>query len=85
MPSDALFLHLSPHQDQQGKLAMKYGVRFTLNISHASSALSQFQVRALPTVIAFKGGEAVSRFVGVIPELKLTEFLESVSAQENEV
>ncbi|KAF9651520.1 thioredoxin-like protein [Thelephora ganbajun] len=46
--------------DNQGELAMKYGVR------------------ALPTVIAFKDGEPVAKFVGAIPESKVTEFLKSV-------
>jgi len=46
--------------DEQGDLAMKYGIR------------------ALPTVIAFKDGEAVSRFVGALPEPKVAEFLKSV-------
>lgn len=36
------------------------------------------QVRALPTVIAFRDGEPVARFVGVLPEPKVAEFLESV-------
>jgi len=46
--------------DDQGELAMKYGVR------------------ALPTVIAFEDGEPVARFVGALPEPKVTEFLKSV-------
>jgi len=36
------------------------------------------QVRALPTVIAFRDGEKVAEFVGAIPESKVTEFLKSV-------
>jgi len=36
------------------------------------------QVRALPTVIAFRDGEPVARFVGALPEAKVTEFLKSV-------
>jgi len=46
--------------DEQGELAMKYGVR------------------ALPTVVAFKDGEPVAKFVGAIPESKVVEFLKSV-------
>ena len=36
------------------------------------------QVRALPTVIAFRDGEPVAKFVGAIPEAKVAEFLESL-------
>ena len=36
------------------------------------------QVRALPTVIAFRDGEQVAKFVGAIPESEVAEFLESV-------
>lgn len=66
-------------EDEQGELAAKYGVRCALSFSHASW-LSQFmiQVRALPTVIAFKDGEPVAKFVGAIPESEVSEFLKSV-------
>jgi len=39
---------------------------------------SSIQIRALPTVIAFRDGEKVGEFVGAIPEPKVTEFLKSV-------
>lgn len=60
---------------------MKYGVRilpylFTCLIFDYLNFTTQ--VRALPTVIAFKGGEPVAQFVGAIPEPKVAEFLKSV-------
>jgi len=36
------------------------------------------QVRALPTVIAFRDGVQVAEFVGAIPESKITDILKSM-------
>ena len=36
------------------------------------------QVRALPTVIAFRDGVQVAEFVGAIPEPKVTDILKSL-------
>lgn len=60
---------------------MKYGVRsipqfFTCVIFNYLNFT--IQVRALPTVMAFKGGEPVAQFTGAIPESKVAEFLKSV-------
>ncbi|KAF8263033.1 thioredoxin-like protein [Lactarius quietus] len=38
----------------------------------------QYQVRALPTVVAFRGGEPVKQFVGALPEGGVRKFLEEV-------
>jgi len=65
--SGKLFDLVTIDTDEQGELAMKYGVR------------------ALPTVIAFRDGEPVGKFVGALSEPKVAEFLKSVCAQENQV
>jgi putative thioredoxin len=39
----------------------------------------QFGVQGIPTVIAFKDGEPVSRFTGAVPEAQVREFLESLA------
>jgi len=38
---------------------------------------TNFQVSAIPTVIVFKGGEIVDRFVGVTPKEKFASSLDS--------
>ncbi|KAH9989932.1 thioredoxin-like protein [Russula vinacea] len=38
----------------------------------------QYNVRALPTVVAFRGGEPVKQFVGALPESGVRKFLEDV-------
>jgi len=43
-----------------------------------SELAMKYGIRALPTVIAFKGGEPVAKFVGALPEPKVAKFLKSV-------
>jgi thioredoxin-like negative regulator of GroEL len=60
---------------------MKYEVRYNplrpFHVRHVNLIFT-VQVRALPTVIAFKDGEPVAKFVGAIPGPKVIEFLKSV-------
>jgi thioredoxin-like negative regulator of GroEL len=37
-----------------------------------------FQVRALPTVLVFKGGKPVTQFTGALPEEQFKNFLGSL-------
>lgn len=47
--------------------------------SDEHGALAQkYNVRALPTVVAFRGGEPVKQFVGALPESGVRKFLEDV-------
>jgi len=50
----------------------------TIDTDKESELAAKYKVRALPTVIAFKGGEPVAQFVGAIPEPDVTKFLKSV-------
>ena len=54
--------------EYQGKL--KVG---KLNIDEAPQAPSQFGVRAVPTIVFFKGGKAVDTVVGLKKESELRE------------
>lgn len=54
--------------DHHVETAQKYGV---------GSARSP-QIRAMPTVLAFKEGKLVTSFVGVLPEAKLRQFIEAL-------
>ncbi|CAL1705292.1 unnamed protein product [Somion occarium] len=38
----------------------------------------QFQIRSLPTVIAFKDGKPVSQFMGAMPEPSVRNFLQTL-------
>jgi len=47
-----------------------------VNIDDRPDLASQFGVNAVPTVVIFKGGEEVARFVGVQPERTLRKALD---------
>jgi thioredoxin 1 len=49
-----------------------------LNIDEAPGAPSQFSVRAVPTIVFFKGGEAVQTMVGLRREDELRKTIDSV-------
>jgi thioredoxin 1 len=58
------------------KLAQEYDGRLKvgkLNIDEAPQAPSQFGVRAVPTLVFFKGGKAVDTVVGLKRENELRE------------
>ncbi|KAI0289860.1 thioredoxin-like protein [Russula brevipes] len=50
----------------------------TIDTDEHSSLAQSYQVSALPTVVAFRGGEPVKRFVGVLPESGVRKFLKEV-------
>ena len=54
--------------------SIKFG---KLNIDDNQEAASQFKVSSIPTLMLFKGGEVVERFVGVQPKPRLQEAIDS--------
>ncbi len=56
------------------KGAVKIG---KLNIDDSPSAATQYGVSSIPTLMIFKGGQVVDRFVGVQPKSRLQSALES--------
>jgi putative thioredoxin len=61
------------------KLEQDYGGRFKLVKidTDAQQQLAQhFQIRSIPTVYAFVGGQPVDQFQGALPEGKLREFID---------
>ncbi|KAI0263491.1 thioredoxin-like protein [Gloeopeniophorella convolvens] len=50
----------------------------TVDADQQGALAQQFQVRALPTVVAFRDGEPVKQFVGALPEPGVRKFLEDV-------
>lgn len=47
-----------------------------LNTDEAGSIASQYGIQGIPTVILFKGGQAVDRQVGLVKKDKLTEMID---------
>lgn len=48
-----------------------------MNIDESPNSPQQFGVNSIPTLMLFKGGTVVERFVGVQPKLKLQEALDA--------
>jgi len=66
---------------KDGALTSGSGTPFdlvTIDTDEQSKLATKYEVRALPTVIAFNDGKPVAQFVGAIPELKVAEFLKSL-------
>ncbi len=51
-----------------------------LNVDENQQTAAQFQVLSIPTLILFKGGEAVKTVIGAYPKKKLEQELEPVLA-----
>ncbi|MBX9620241.1 MAG: thioredoxin [Hyphomicrobiales bacterium] len=51
-----------------------------LNIDENPNAPTQFGVRAIPTLLLFKGGKVIGQQVGAAPKSKLVSFIETNSA-----
>ncbi|KAI0929064.1 hypothetical protein AcW1_006113 [Taiwanofungus camphoratus] len=50
----------------------------TVDTDTETELAMKYKIRSLPTVIAFKDGEAVSQFIGGVPEASVRKFLQSV-------
>jgi thioredoxin 1 len=48
-----------------------------LNVDNAPQAAQSYGVSSIPTLMIFKGGEVVERFVGVQPKSRLQEAINS--------
>lgn len=69
-----------------GKLAEDYrGRAKVIGVdAHKAQALSRrYMIRAVPTVILFRGGEPVERWTGALPENVYRRALDSIIAQES--
>ncbi len=62
---------------QEYKGAVKIG---KINIDDSPSAATQYGVSSIPTLMIFKGGEVVDRFVGVQPKSRLVAALDAAKS-----
>jgi thioredoxin 1 len=51
-----------------------------LNVDNAPNSAQSYGVSSIPTLMIFKGGEVVERFVGVQPKSRLQEAINSATA-----
>ena len=51
-----------------------------LNVDEAPSSAQEYGVSSIPTLMLFKGGEVVERFVGVQPKARLQEAIDAAKA-----
>ena len=51
-----------------------------LNVDEASDTAASYGVSSIPTIMVFKGGEVVDRFVGVQPKTRLQGALDAAKA-----
>ncbi len=51
-----------------------------LNVDEAPNSAQSYGVSSIPTLMVFKGGEVVDRFVGVQPKARLQEALAAAKA-----
>jgi thioredoxin 1 len=62
------------------ELASEYGGSVKvgkLNIDDSPSAAQNYGVSSIPTLMVFKGGDVIERFVGVQPKAKLQQALDA--------
>ncbi len=51
-----------------------------LNVDEAPKSAQSYGVSSIPTLMVFKGGEVVDRFVGVQPKARLQEAIDAAKA-----
>jgi len=51
-----------------------------LNVDDAPNSAQSYGVSSIPTIMVFKGGEVVDRFVGLQPKARLQEALDAAKA-----
>ena len=67
------------------KVADAYGGAFELvkiDVDANQQLAQQFSVQSIPTVIAFRDGNAVAQFMGALPESKIRDFVDGILPSE---
>jgi putative thioredoxin len=60
--------------DRKGKLVLA-----KVNVDEAQQLAMYFRIESIPAVLAFKDGQAVNGFVGLLPEGELKQFLDDLA------
>lgn len=60
--------------ERKGKLVLA-----KVNIDEAQQLAGYFRIESIPAVLAFKNGEAVNGFVGLLPDAELKQFIDSLA------
>jgi thioredoxin 1 len=68
------------------ELAAEYGGKLKvckLNTDENPEIAGRYQVMSIPTILFFKGGQAVERLVGARPKRQFKEIIDSLLAQHS--
>ena len=71
---------LAPVLEQIAKEYEGKAIVAHLDVDQAQDLARQYRIMSVPTVIFFKGGEAVNSSVGLVPKQKLAETLDEIIA-----
>ena len=69
------------------KVAEDYGGAFELvkmDVDANQQLASQFGIKSIPTVIAFKGGKPAAQFMGAVPEPQIRQFVDGLLPTEED-
>lgn len=64
------------------ELAREYAGRVTVakvNVDEHPALAAQFQVRSIPTLLVFKGGQVVDQVIGAVPKTQIKKRLDAVA------
>jgi len=64
------------------ELAQEYAGRVTIgkvNVDEHPGLAARFQVRSIPTLLLFKGGQVVDQIVGAVPKAQIKKRLDAVA------
>lgn len=60
-------------------------VLFKVNVDDAPKASAKFEVEKIPTVVLFKGGQAISGFVGMSDEESIKKWIDNFSGDSEDI
>jgi thioredoxin 1 len=64
------------------ELAQEYAGRVTIgkvNVDEHPGLAARFQVRSIPTLLVFKGGQVVDQIVGAVPKVQIKRRLDAMA------
>ncbi len=68
---------IAPHVDAVASEFVGKAKVGKLDVDSNQGVAARFQVRGIPTLLVFKGGQVVDQVVGAVPKEKLAEMLQS--------